>query len=164
MTISIDYITRTILVQQADLLLLDVNLYALDTQTFRLSLRAIEAASAGMSMPPMLRRIDPYTLSGATYVDALFIINNFQLEFEDGQYSVTLLGSNNNFGDVEDGILVCNQVRVIPNNSAGHTRGDGADPADIAAAVKAALAPELAEIKVAADHARAANAQTQQVD
>jgi hypothetical protein len=59
------------------------------------------------------------TIAGITYARTIEIINGYSITFEDGQYSVRLAGSNNNFFDVENGILNQNQVQVIANNSAG---------------------------------------------
>jgi len=72
---------------------------------------------------------------GVTYARVIEIINGYQIEFVDGQYTVRLAGSNNNFFDVENGILVQNQVQVISTNSAGLIIGAGADPGDVADAV-----------------------------
>jgi hypothetical protein len=48
------------------------------------------------------------------------ILAPYSVEFTpDSQYSVRLAGANNNIFDVEGGILVQNQVQVIPTNSAG---------------------------------------------
>ena len=60
-------------------------------------------------------------------------ITRLSITFEDGQYSVRLAGSNNNFFDVENGILNQNQVQVIPGNAAGlivHTSGSGVTEQD----------------------------------
>jgi len=55
-------------------------------------------------------------------------INGYNVTFENGLYSVMLVGSNNNLFDVENGILNQNYVQVIPGNSAGlivKTSGSG---------------------------------------
>lgn len=50
----------------------------------------------------------------------VIIVNDYQVEFEDGQYAVNLVGSNNNIAD----IAVVNQVQIRSANSAGLTYSD----------------------------------------
>jgi hypothetical protein len=72
-----------------------------------------------MAMPDTHQHNTEVTIAGITYARTIEIINGYSLEFEDGQYTVIIEGSNNNFHDVLNGILVQNQVQVIPTNSAG---------------------------------------------
>ena len=118
MAITIDWTTKVISVPQADLTLISGTLYELDTDWFRLQLKDIEDGE-GMPFPDTHRHNTEVTVAGTTYARTIEIINGYSVEFEDGQYSVRLVGSNNNIFDVENGILVQNQVQVIPTNSAG---------------------------------------------
>jgi hypothetical protein len=91
----------------------------LDTNQFRLDLKALEDDEAGMPFPDTHRHNTEVTVVGVTYARVIEIINDYSITFEDGQYSVRLAGSNNNFFDVENGILNQNQVQVIAQNAAG---------------------------------------------
>lgn len=118
MALSINWITKVITVPQADLSLISGTLYELDTNAFRLELKDIEDGE-GMPYLDTHRHNTEVTVAGTTFARTLEIINGYSVEFEDGQYSVRLVGSNNNIFDVENGILVQNQVQVIPTNAAG---------------------------------------------
>ncbi|KPK55001.1 MAG: hypothetical protein AMS22_05095 [Thiotrichales bacterium SG8_50] len=119
MALSVDYSTKIISVPKADLTLISGTLYELDTDQFRLDLAALQDDEEGIPFPSMFRHNTEVTVAGATYARTIEIINGYSVEFEDGQYSVRLAGSNNNIFDVENGILVQNQVQVIAQNSAG---------------------------------------------
>jgi len=93
--------------------------YELDTEVFRRDLRELEASPAGMGYPATHNRNAEFTVAGTTLAQSLEIINGWMIKFEDGLYSVTLKGSNNNIWDIEGGILIRNDVQVIPTNSAG---------------------------------------------
>jgi len=126
MAVTIDWATKVISIPQADLTLVSGTLYELDTNAFRLELKNIEDGE-GMPFPDTHRHNTEVTVAGTTYARTLEIINGYSVEFEDGQYSVRLVGSNNNFFDVEAGILVQNQVQVIPGNSAGLVVAGGSE-------------------------------------
>lgn len=121
MAISIDWKTKVITVPQADLTPVSGSLYDLDTDAFRLDLKALESTSDGMAFERTHRHNTQYVIVGVTYARAIEIINDYSIEFEDtgSLYSVRLVGSNNNFFDIQNGILVQNLVQVIPGNSAG---------------------------------------------
>lgn len=120
MAISIDYgNTNIISVPKADLTLVSGTLYELDTNTFRLWLKDLEDGEVGMSFPKTNIHNTEVTVAGTTFARTIEILPPYSVEFEDGQYSVRLTGSNNNIFDIENGILVQNQVQVIPGNSAG---------------------------------------------
>ena len=62
------------------------------------------------------------TVAGTTFARTLEFINGYSVQFEDtgSQYSVRIIGSNNNIFDVENGILTpTSLVTVISTNSAG---------------------------------------------
>jgi len=120
MALSIDWNTLVITVPQSDLTFISGTLYELDTEAFRQELHSIMAAEVGMPFVDSFRHNTEVTVAGVTYARTIEIINGFQIEFEDGQYAVRLVGSNNNLFD--EGVLVRNQVSVIPTNSAGLIR------------------------------------------
>jgi hypothetical protein len=119
MAISIDWGTKTINIPKSYLSNITGSLYELDTETFREDLKALEDDPEGMPFPDTHQHYTEVTVAGVTYARFIIIINGYSITFEDGQYSVRLAGSNNNFFDVENGILNQNQVQVIPGNSAG---------------------------------------------
>lgn len=120
MTIAIDWGTKRITVDQSDLTLVSGTLYEMDTNVFRLALKALEDDFEGMPYPRTNRHNTEVTVAGVTYARTIEIINGYTLEFTpNSAWTVRLVGSNNNFFDVENGILIQNQVQVIPNNSAG---------------------------------------------
>jgi hypothetical protein len=134
---SVNWLTKVITIPQADLTLVSGTLYELDTDVFRLALKDIED-DEGIPFPDTHRHNTEVTVAGTTFARVIEIINGYSIEFEDGTYSVRLAGSNNNFFDVENGILVQNQVQVIAQNSAGlivMAGGVAATPAEIADAV-----------------------------
>lgn len=117
--ITIDWSTFIISVPQSYLTLVSGTFYTLDTNQFRLDLKEIEASMVGMPFLKTHTHNTEVTVAGTTFARAIEILAPYSVEFEDGQYTVQLLGSNNNIFDVQGGILVQNQVQVIPTNSAG---------------------------------------------
>jgi hypothetical protein len=87
----------------------------LDVDAFRLALKDLEASVAGMPWPDTHRHVTETTLSGFVYARSVEILAPYQVEFEDGQYSVRALGANHNILDVK----VNNQVSLAVQNSAG---------------------------------------------
>ena len=61
------------------------------------------------------------TVGGVTLARVIEIINDYVVEFEDGQYAVNLIGANSNVADR----TVVNQVSVRAANSAGLVVADG---------------------------------------
>lgn len=121
MAISVDWGTKTISVPQADCILVSGTLYRLPTKSvFRAQVIALSAGEDGVPFQPPIDHLAPYTVFGITYFPKVEIINGYQVQFTpDAQWSVLLEESNNNIADIGAGILVQNQVQVIPNNSAG---------------------------------------------
>ena len=120
MAISIDFgNTFVIFVPQADLTLVSGSLYELDVNAFRLELKDLEDDEAGMPFPRTHVHNTEVTVAGTTFARLVEILAPYSVEFEDGPYSVRLFGANNNIFDIENGILVQNQVQVIPSNSGG---------------------------------------------
>lgn len=142
--VTIDWGTRVIFVPRFFLTYVGGTTYQLDTNTFRNALKDLEDNEAGAVFPVTHRHNTIVTLSGVTYARVIEIINGYTITFEDGQYSVNLVGSNNNIPDV----LNLNQVSVRAANSAGLTNSTA--PGDLADAVwnhatGAAVAVRLAE-------------------
>jgi hypothetical protein len=131
--ITIDWATKIISVPQSYLTNITGTLYELDTDQFRLDLKDLEDDVEGMPFPDTHQHNTEVTVAGVTYARVIEIINGYSITFEDGQYTIRLAGSNNNFFDVENGILNQNQVSVIPTNSAGLitvTQGSGVTQQD----------------------------------
>ena len=120
MAISIDWQTKIITVPQADLSLVSGSLYELDTDAFRLALKALEDSEEGMLYPNTHVHNTEVTVAGVTFARTIEIVNGYSVTFDpDAAYTVKLVGSNNNIFDVESGILNQNGVSVIAGNSAG---------------------------------------------
>jgi hypothetical protein len=119
MALSIDPLTHIIYVPKADLTFVSGTLYELDTDAFRLELKEWEYSEEGIVQLVTHRHNTELTVAGTTYARSIEILSPYSVEFEDGQYTVILVGSNNNIFDVEGGILEQNQVQVIPTNAAG---------------------------------------------
>lgn len=119
MAIEIHWIDHIIHVPKDYLTLDSGTLYILDTDLFRLDLKGLEASVYGICNPKTHNHNTEITVAGTTYARAIEILSPYTVEFEDGQYTVILIGSNNNIFDVAGGILVQNQVQVIPTNAAG---------------------------------------------
>lgn len=119
MAITVDWEAKIINIPKSYLTLVSGTLYELDTNALRISLKDLEDGEEGMPFPDTHRHNTSVTVAGVTYARFIEIINGYSITFEDGQYTVRLVGSNNNFFDVENGILNQNQVQVIAGNSAG---------------------------------------------
>lgn len=125
MAVSVDYSTKVITIPKSDLTLVSGTLYELDTNALRLELAALQDDEEGIWADTMYTHNTEVTVAGTTFARTIEVINGYSLEFESGSYSVRLEGSNNNYFDVENGILVQNPVQVISNNSAGLVKTQG---------------------------------------
>lgn len=123
MTVSVNWSTKVITVQQADLTLVSGSLYELDVDQFRLTLRSLEDDAEGLPFPTTHNHSSDLTIGGVTYAPVVEIINGYTITFEDGQYRVSLIGANNNIADVTN----LNQVSVQSNNSGGLVNGNIGD-------------------------------------
>jgi hypothetical protein len=148
MAITVDWGTRVITIPQADLTFISGDLYELDTDWFRLQLKALEAGSDGMAFPDTHRHNTTVTVAGTSFARTVEIINGYSVTFEDGMYAVRLVGSNNNIFDAESGILNVNQVSIISTNSAGLILAPTMS-GDIAAAVMAELVESGVDLREA---------------
>jgi hypothetical protein len=126
MAISVNWVTGEITVPRADMPVIQVSpeIRALDTAQFWLDLKDAEATADGAPWPDTQVNFPSYTIQGIVYAQAYRIINPYFVTFEDGQYGVTLDGTNNNILEVS----TQNQVRLASSNSAGLqivTQGSG---------------------------------------
>ena len=115
MAISINWLTQVIFVPQSYLTNLGGGIYELDTNQFRLDLKDLEDDEEGVSFIDTHRHNTEVILSGVTYARVFEIINGYTITFENLQYAVNLINSNNNISDVVN----VNQVSVRSFNSAG---------------------------------------------
>lgn len=87
----------------------------LNVDQFRKDLRTIEATAPGAPWPETHLHKAESTLSGTTFARSVEVLSPYQVEFEDGQYSVRAVGANHNILDVK----VNNQVSLAVVLSAG---------------------------------------------
>ena len=114
-TISIDWASRVIFVPKIYLVpTSNPVIFNMDTDKFRLDLKDFEDGEDGISYPDTHRHNTEVPLGGVIYARVIEIINNYTVEFEDGQYAVNLFGSNNNIGDVVVGIAFPTVVKSSP--------------------------------------------------
>lgn len=120
MAITLNPSTRVFSIPQADLTLVTGTLYAADTDVLRKAMMTILASEDYIWMPDSYAHATEVTVAGTTFARTLITLNNFSYTFTpDTQWTVRLENSNNDFFDVENGILNQNQVQVIPTNAAG---------------------------------------------
>lgn len=114
---DINWATKVITVYRTDsfMSLAAASLYDMDTNAFRLALGAALAAQDGVPFPDILHHNSEVTLGGVTYAQTIEVINGYTITFDNGSYSVNLVGSNNNIADVTN----VNSVSVRTNNSGG---------------------------------------------
>ena len=138
MAITLDWPNSKINVPQSYLTSLGGGLYELDVDELRLDLRAEEATEAGIVWPTTHTHNTEKSLSGVTYSRFVEIDSAYEVDFEDGTYTVKAVGANHNIGDVK---TLGDNVSLIIGNSAGLitvTSGSGvlaSDITDIADAV-----------------------------
>ena len=117
MATTVNWITGEITIPRADMPIVQASpeVRSLDTTAFFDDLKDLEASAEGMPWPDTQRHNLSYTISGVQYAESLEIIAPYFVTFEDGQYRVSLSGTNNNIIDV----ATANQVGILGNNSAG---------------------------------------------
>jgi hypothetical protein len=113
--VYIDWADRVIYIPKDFLNWLGGQNYALDTNAFRMALKDAEDSEWGMCFPDTHRHNTTVLLGGIEYARIIEMINGYTVTFEDGNYTVSLIGSNNNILDVTN----LNNVAVRSNNSAG---------------------------------------------
>lgn len=139
MPITINHLTKVILVPVDFLTPVSGLLYELDVNDLRLALKDLEDDVSGMTLPDTHRHNTEVTLAGITFARTFEIINSYMVEFDDSVvsgYTVRCVGANHNLSDVK----VLNSVSLIIGNSAGLIITDGSGtapptPAEIANAV-----------------------------
>lgn len=133
MAITIDWGTKVINVPKADLTLVQASpeVREMDLDWFRLQLKDLEDGEDGMCFPDTHRHNTEVTIAGITLARVIEIINGYTITFEDGTYSVNLIGANTNVMDVVNK----NQVSTRSWNSAGLINVTGLDAGSIAEAV-----------------------------
>lgn len=118
MAISIDPLTFVIFVPKADMTLVQsspTEIRELDLNTFRLNLKAYEAAVYGIYLYKTHNHNTEVTLGSLTFARVIEILAPYTVTFEDGQYAVNLVNANSNVSDKTN----VNQVSVRSSNSAG---------------------------------------------
>lgn len=118
MAISINWATKVITVPKADMTLIQSSpfeIYELNVNTFRLTLKDLEDDEAGMSFLHTHNHNPPVSVGGVTLGRVVELINGYTVTFENGSYAVNLVGANNNISDNTN----LNQVSVRSANSAG---------------------------------------------
>ena len=113
--LSINWGTKVIFVPKLFLTLVSGTNYTMDTHQFHVGLRELESSEEGSVFPPTHNHNTTVSLGGIEYARIIEMINGYTVTFEDGNYSVSLIGSNNNILDVTN----LNQVSIRANNSAG---------------------------------------------
>lgn len=113
--LSIDWGTKIINVPKSFLTFVSGTNYQLDTNTFRIALKGLEDSADGMPFPITHNHNTTVLLGGIEYARVIEMINGYTITFENGAYSISLLGSNNNILDAVN----LNQVSIRANNSAG---------------------------------------------
>jgi hypothetical protein len=120
MAITLDPATKVFSIPQGDLTLVTGTLYSADTDALRKAMMDLLASEDYIWLPDSYVHNTEVDVAGVTYARTLITINGFSITFTpDSQWTVRLEGSNNDWFDVENGILNQNQVQVIPTNSAG---------------------------------------------
>lgn len=118
MAITIDWATKVINVNKADMILLQstpTEIYQLNMDFFHNTLRDLEDDAEGIVFDTTHVYVGPIAVGGVVLARVVEIINGYTVTFEDGQYRVNLTGANTNLADVTN----VNQVSVSSSNSAG---------------------------------------------
>ncbi len=120
MAITLDPATKIFTVPQSSLIWVQGTFWKADTNALKYEIQQLMDNEAYAWMEDPINHNSTVTVAGTTYARTLEIINGYSIVFSpDDQWSVRLDGSNNNFFDIESGVLNQNQVQVIPTNSAG---------------------------------------------
>lgn len=118
---NVDWPNKIVTVYKTDtfMSLVSGNLYDMDTDGFRLALKAEEDGEVGMSFKDITKHNTESLLGGIIYARQIEFINGYTVTLDDAsgtdQWICNLTASNNNIGDVLNYSLV--QLRT--NNSAG---------------------------------------------
>jgi hypothetical protein len=127
MAITIDYQTRIISIPKADLTLIQstpFEIYELDIDSFRLKLKNLEYDITGISFVDTHFSSTAVTAEGATVARVFEIINGYTVAFEDGDYTVNIVGASTNIAEVTK----LNQVKVCGVSSTSLAKSDASKP------------------------------------
>lgn len=122
MAVTLDPATKIFSVPQSDLTFVSGTLYTFDTDVQRKAMYDLLASEPYAWMEDAFVHNTEVTVAGVTYARTLEMINGFSITLENtgSAYSVDFVSSNNNFFDIENGILNPTPlVTVQSNNSAG---------------------------------------------
>jgi len=115
MALSVDWSEKIVFIPKDYLIYSGGSLYILDTEQFRLDIHLIMQSEEGIVNDDIINHNTVVIIDGVPYARSIEIINDYTITFEDGQYRVKLIGSNNNILTVTN----LNQVSVASGNSAG---------------------------------------------
>ena len=122
MALTLDPATKTFTVPQSDLSFVSGTLWDFDTNVQRKAMMALLASEDYIWMEDAFVHNTEVTVAGVTYARTLEMVNGFSITLENtgSAYTGNFVGSNNNFFDIENGILNPTPlVTVQSNNSAG---------------------------------------------
>src|SRR3989338_8785590 len=121
MAITINWATKIINVPKVDMTQVQFSppdafeIYELDIDEFRLTLKDLEDDVEGMAFPTTHNHNTIVTVGGVSLARVVEIINGYTVTFENDSYAVNLVGANSNISDVVN----LNTVSVRAANSAG---------------------------------------------
>ena len=98
------------------------DVYELDINAFRTSLNDKQDDEEGIVFPTTHTHNTEVSVGGVTLARVITLINGYTVTFQNAAYAVSLVGANNNVGDVTN----LNTVSIRSANSAGLT--SSADP------------------------------------
>lgn len=116
--ITVDWPNKRIFVPLTEMILVQstpIEIYQLDIDEFRLALKALEDDPEGMPWVDTHSHVPPISVGGVDLARVVSIINDYEVEFENGNYAVNLSNANSNIADR----AVVNNVSVRSANSAG---------------------------------------------
>lgn len=116
--ITINPSTYVISVPKADLTLIQsspTEVREMDSNQFRHWLDDWMDSEGGIYMPKTHNHNTEVLIDGLAYARTIEVLAPYTVTFEDGQYQVNIVGSNNNIHSRRN----LNQVSIVPNNSAG---------------------------------------------
>src|SRR3989344_2195179 len=122
MAITIDWATKIIHIPKEDTTLVSPSPFEvreLNVNTFRLRLKDLEDDAEGITFLITHVHSTIVTVGGATFARLIEIINCYTVTFEDGPYTVNLVGANSNIAEVTN----LNTVSVRTANGAGRRAG-----------------------------------------
>jgi len=116
MTYSVNWLTKIVTIPKADLTVIDApnEVFELNVLAFWAAIHDIQDGE-GITYQTIMASNAPSEIGGVVLQRVVEVINNYKIEFEDGQYQVNLVGANNNILQSR----VQNQVSLNPSNSAG---------------------------------------------